>query len=92
MTHQAKLKNKKVEVLVWAVCTCWNTVMMVLEHTLDLEPVLFDVCDKAEFNQAQGVRLCQFILEQEEWAIICKLYELLAVCSVCALLSRLHVS
>ena len=57
MAMQAQAARKKSEVLVRAVRTRWNTVTMVLERALELRPILFNVCDKAEFNKAQGVRL-----------------------------------
>ena len=76
---QAQAAGKKSEVLVRAVRTRWNTVTMVLERALELRPILFNVCDKAEFNKAQGVRLRRFIVEEEEWPVLEQLYSLLAV-------------
>ena len=54
MANQAKAAGKKSEVLVRAVRTRWNTVTMVLERALELRSILFNVCDKAEFNKAQA--------------------------------------
>ena len=79
MANQAKAAGKKSEVLVRAVRTRWNTVTMVLERALELRPILFNVCDKAEFNKAQGVRLRRFIVEEDEWPVLEQLYTLLAV-------------
>ncbi|PIL32946.1 hypothetical protein GSI_05064 [Ganoderma sinense ZZ0214-1] len=79
MSRQAKDAGKKSEVLIRAVRTRWNTVTMVLARALDLRPILFGVCDKAEFNKSQGVRLRRFIIEDEDWPILEQLHELLAV-------------
>ena len=79
MSSQAKAAGKKSEVLAHAVRTRWNTVTMVLARTLELRPILFNVCDKAEFNKAQGVHLRRFILEDEEWPVLQQLYMLLVV-------------
>ena len=62
MACQAQAAGKKSEVLIRAIRTRWNTVTMVLAHAIELKTILFDVCDKAEFNKAQGVRLHRFIL------------------------------
>ena len=55
--------------------------MMVLARAIKLKSILFDVCDKAEFNKVQGVRLHQFILNKPKWRILEELYALLAVCT-----------
>ncbi|PIL32936.1 hypothetical protein GSI_05054 [Ganoderma sinense ZZ0214-1] len=78
MSAQAKAAGQKSEVLIRAVRTRWNTVMMVLERALELRPILFQVCDKAEFNKNQGVRLRRFIVDDEDWPILEQLHELLA--------------
>ena len=79
MTHQAQAQGKKSEVLVRAVRTRWNTVTMVLARALELRSILFNVCNMAEFNKAQGVRLHRFIVDEGDWPILEQLYELLAV-------------
>ena len=100
MSQQARAANQKSEVLIHAVQTRWNTVTMVLECALELRPILFNVCDKAEFNKAQGVRLCHFIIDDDDWPILEQLYELLTVsahshsieCSLISTSSRRHFS
>ncbi|PIL32390.1 hypothetical protein GSI_05636 [Ganoderma sinense ZZ0214-1] len=78
MSAQAKAAGQKSEVHIRAVRTRWNTVTMVLERALELRPILFQVCDKAEFNKNQGVRLRRFIVDDEDWPILEQLHELLA--------------
>jgi hypothetical protein len=50
-----------------------------LARAIKLEDVLRDLCDQAQFNKRDGVRLCRFILEDEEWALLKELEPLLGV-------------
>ena len=76
------------------VVTRWNTVCAVLERALDMEDVVTEVCDQAQFNKRDGVRLRRFVLNEEEWAILDDMYRLLDVsdldfdCNTCPLLTE----
>ena len=79
------------EVLVRSVATRWNTVAGVLERSLDMQDVIPQLCDMAQFNKKEtrtkdgkvkstGVRLRRYILNDEEWEVIEQLHRLLDVC------------
>ncbi len=65
--------------------TRWNTYTDVLERGLDLKDVLSELCDMAQFNKGtgrgggKGLRLCDFIISDDEWDVLEQLHRLLAV-------------
>jgi hypothetical protein len=67
-------------VLLRSVPTRWNSVAEMLSRAKHLRPVLFALCDQAQFNKREGVRLRRFIIEDEEWEILEQLEPLLEVC------------
>ena len=67
------------EVLIRTVKTRWNTVHDALERAIDMQDVLGELCDKAQFNKRSGARLRRFIVTDEEWQLIDQLYRLLDV-------------
>lgn len=67
------------EVLVRSVATRWNTVAAVIERALELQEVLADLCDMAQFNKPRGVRLRRFILTEDNWTLLDQLHRLLDV-------------
>ena len=71
-------------VLIRAVPTRWNSVAEMLGRALSLRSVLPDLCDMAQFNRRNSVRLRRYDLEDAEWDLLAKLYPLLKV--------RLHFS
>ncbi|OJT13582.1 hypothetical protein TRAPUB_9870 [Trametes pubescens] len=75
LTHEVPDINS--EVLVRSVATRWNTVAAVIERALELQEVLSDLCDMAQFNKPRGVRLRRFILIEEDWTLLDQLHRLL---------------
>jgi len=67
-------------VLLRPVPTRWNTMTEVLTHALTLQPVLTTLCERAQFNKRDGVRLRRFVLEDEEWELLQQLAPILEVC------------
>jgi hypothetical protein len=59
-------KNIKDWVLVCPVPTHWNSVAEMLESALHLYEVLSDLCDMAQFNKHDGIRLHQYVLNDAE--------------------------
>ncbi|RPD52435.1 hypothetical protein L227DRAFT_468948, partial [Lentinus tigrinus ALCF2SS1-6] len=72
------------KVLVRAVDTRWNTYTDVLERGIDLQDILTELCDQAQFNKGSGrsrgsgMRLRELILVDEEWTLLEQLHRLLA--------------
>jgi hypothetical protein len=52
----------------------------VLTRALTLQPVLTTLCERAQFNKRDGVRLRRFVLEDEEWELLRQLAPILEVC------------
>ncbi|PIL32861.1 hypothetical protein GSI_04979 [Ganoderma sinense ZZ0214-1] len=77
MSRLAKEAGLQSEVLVRPVATRWNTICAVLERALDMQEVATEVCDQAQFNKRDGVRLRRFVLSEEEWRMLDDLYQLL---------------
>lgn len=77
LTHDAPDIHS--EVLVCSVATRWNTVAAVIERALELQEVLGDLCDMAQFNKPRGVRLRRFILTDDDWMLLDQLHRLLNV-------------
>ncbi|OJT08548.1 hypothetical protein TRAPUB_554 [Trametes pubescens] len=75
LTHDAPDIHS--EVLVHSVATRWNTVAAVIERALELQEVLGDLCDMAQFNKPRGVRLRRFILTDDDWMLLDQLHRLL---------------
>ncbi|KAL1945891.1 hypothetical protein VTO73DRAFT_1893 [Trametes versicolor] len=75
LTHDAPDIHS--EVLVRSVATRWNTVAAVIERALELQEVLGDLCDMAQFNKPRGVRLRRFILTDDDWMLLDQLHRLL---------------
>jgi len=50
-----------------------------LGRALTLQPLLFSLCDMAQFNKRDGVQLRRFILEDNEWELLKQLHPLLDV-------------
>lgn len=78
------------EVLVRSVVTWWNTIAAVLERVLEMQEVLGELCDMAQFNKKEtkskdgkikstGVWLHRYILNEDEWQVIDQLHCLLDV-------------
>ena len=76
LSREAGLQS---DVLVRPVVTRWNTVCAVLERALDMQDIVSEVCDQAQFNRRDGVRLRRFILTEEEWSMLDDMYRLLDV-------------
>jgi hypothetical protein len=66
-------------VLIRPVPTRWNSVAEMLSRALMLQPVLTTLCERAQFNKRDGVRLRRFVLEDEEWALLRQLEPILGV-------------
>jgi hypothetical protein len=58
----------------------WNSVAEMISRALALKPVLYDLCDQAQFNKREGVRLCRYIFQDDEWYLLEQLWPLLNVC------------
>ncbi|KAH9851008.1 ribonuclease H-like domain-containing protein [Lenzites betulinus] len=69
--------NLNSEVLVRSVKTRWNTVTEVIKRALEMREVLGDLCDMAQFNKRDGVRLRRFLVTDEEWQLLAQLHEIL---------------
>ena len=54
LAEKASNEDLNNEVLVHAMQMCWNTVMLLLEHALDLCEVLSELCNMAQFNYLPG--------------------------------------
>ena len=67
--------------LVRAVKTRWNTVRDVLERAQKMRDILWRLCDKTEFNDPKsgGVKLRQYMIEEEEWVVLDQLFRILDV-------------
>jgi len=65
--------------LLHSVPTRWNSVMEMLSHAITLNPLLFSFCNMAQFNKQDGVRLCRFIIEDDEWELLKQLHPSLDV-------------
>lgn len=78
----------KEQVLLRSVPTRWNSVAEMLGRALVLRPIIGDLCDMAQFNKRDGVRLRRFILEDDEWQLLDQLYPLLDVSK--SILSKLY--
>lgn len=72
----------KEQVLLRSVPTRWNSVAEMLGRALLLHPVVGDLCDMAQFNKHDGVKLRRFILEDDEWLLLEQLYPLLDVSDI----------
>ena len=72
----------KAKVLLRSVPTRWNTVAEMLARALELQPILLDLCDMAQFNKQDGVKLWRYILEDEEWLVLKQLHPILDVSAV----------
>ncbi len=57
-------------ILIRAVLTCWNTIADMLERSLHLHDILMDICDQMRFNKTTGLRLCQYMMTEEEWEVL----------------------
>ena len=79
LARLAKDAELNSEVLVRSVKTRWNTVADVLERAIDMQEVLEELCDMAQFNKKTGVRLRRFLVADEEWIILDELHRLLDV-------------
>ena len=79
MSYLAKKAGLQSEVLVCPVVTCLNTMCAVLEHMLDMQDMVTEVCDQVQFNWQDSVCLHHFILTEEEWTMLDDLYRLLDV-------------
>nr|VWO98345.1 PPM-type phosphatase domain-containing protein [Ganoderma boninense] len=77
MSRLAKEAGLQSDVLIWPVITRWNTVCAVLDRALDMEDIVNEVCDQAQFNRHDGVWLHCFLLSEEEWRMLDDLYRLL---------------
>jgi hypothetical protein len=66
-------------VLLRPVSPRWNTVAEMLARALVLQPVLTTLCERAQFNKRDGVRLRQYILDDDEWLILKQLEPILGV-------------
>lgn len=51
----------------------------VIGRALEMRAVLSDLCDMVQFNKPRGARLRQYILGDDEWAILQQLHDLLDV-------------
>jgi hypothetical protein len=49
-------------------------------RALALKPVLYDLCNQAQFNKREGVRLRRYIIQDDEWYLLEQLWPLLDVC------------
>jgi hypothetical protein len=67
------------QVLLRSVPTRWNSVAEMLSRALTLLPVLTTLCERAQFNKRDGVRLKRFILDDDEWMVLNQLEPLLGV-------------
>ena len=76
--------NVKEQVLLRSVPTRWNSVAEMLVCALTLQPLLFSLCDMAQFNKQDGVWLHRFILEDNEWELLKQLHSLLDMSSLMA--------
>jgi hypothetical protein len=77
------------QVLLHSVPTRWNSVAEMLERALKLKDVVSDLCDQAQFNKRDGVRLRRFIIQDDEWLLLEQLKPLLGVC-ILALSCTVH--
>jgi hypothetical protein len=76
----ANVPPLKEQVLLRSVPTRWNSVAEMIGRALVLKPVLFELCDKGEFNKRDGARLRRFIIQDDEWCLLEELWPLLDVC------------
>ena len=78
LTKEAKLKCKTLIRPVWM---HWNTVTCMLGRTIDLSPILGNLCNMYQFNKdpKRGLCLQCFIVKDKEWTVLKDLHCLLDI-------------